>query len=274
MRDLIGVWEMWQDLFLDFKVKHLDFWNFDHRPMLLEFQGEFLRYHGSKRFHFELCKELVDNAWKGVDESNAIWGIINRLSACSRVLGNWNKENREAMQLGIKKKQKELADIGNAPGQVDWRRLRDIERDLDGLLECEEVFWRQRSRVSWLREGDRNTKFFHAKAFSRKKRNTLYGLFDESGIWRVGDQMDGVILGYFTDIFKSLNPSSHDIGKVVSTVDARLTVNLRDFLDLPFTEVELKETLFQMNPSKAPGKDGFPAGFYQKVWNVVGKDVT
>ena len=43
--------------------------------------------------------------------------------------------------------------------------------------------WRHRSRVQWLREGDRNTKFFHVRANQWKRRNGMEGLFDHNGHW-------------------------------------------------------------------------------------------
>ncbi|MCH81869.1 putative ribonuclease H protein [Trifolium medium] len=36
---------------------------------------------------------------------------------------------------------------------------------------------------------------------------------------------------------------------------------------------EIKRAVFSMSPWKAPGPDGFPAGFYQKSWNTVGRSV-
>lgn len=45
----------------------------------------------------------------------------------------------------------------------------------------EEIFWKQRSRVQWLTEGDKNTTFFHKSASNHKRRNTINMLEGEGG---------------------------------------------------------------------------------------------
>ena len=44
-------------------------------------------------------------------------------------------------------------------------------------------------------------------------------------------------------------------------------------LSRDFTTNEIKETVFQMGPTKAPGPDVINALFYQKFWHIVGDDV-
>ena len=36
-----------------------------------------------------------------------------------------------------------------------------------------EISWRQKSREVWLKEGDRNTRFFHKMANAHKRRNHM-----------------------------------------------------------------------------------------------------
>jgi hypothetical protein len=52
------------------------------------------------------------------------------------------------------------------------------------LLYREAMLWLQRSRVTWLKEGDMNTKLFHQKAVWRARRNKIKRLKDSDGIWK------------------------------------------------------------------------------------------
>lgn len=38
----------------------------------------------------------------------------------------------------------------------------------------------------------------------------------------------------------------------------------------PIDNEEIRQAVFQMSPLKAPRVDGFPAGFYQSQWHIVG----
>lgn len=40
-------------------------------------------------------------------------------------------------------------------------------------LEKDKLIWRQRSRVLWMLEGNRNSKYFHQKALSRRRKSIM-----------------------------------------------------------------------------------------------------
>lgn len=59
-----------------------------------------------------------------------------------------------------------------------------MSREINHLLEQEELMWRQRSRAVWLKAGDRKTEDFHKEASQRQKRNSIHGIRDASGEWQ------------------------------------------------------------------------------------------
>lgn len=59
-----------------------------------------------------------------------------------------------------------------------------------------------------------------------------------------------------------------------------LQAKVLNWLNRPIEDEEIRQAVFKMQLWKAPGPDGFPAGFYQKAWDIVhlnvcsfGKDV-
>lgn len=56
--------------------------------------------------------------------------------------------------------------------------IKSIEDQIEKLLLDEEVYWKQRSQVDWLKVRDKNTKFFHLKASLRKKKESDRGNFE------------------------------------------------------------------------------------------------
>ena len=87
-----------------------------------------------------------------------------------------------------------------------------MQQEYNQIIEQEEVFWLQKSRINWLKEGDKNTKFFHLSTMVRRRYNKLEGLKDEEGRWQSDkDIMRKIAIDYFIKIFSAqdlLNYSS------------------------------------------------------------------
>lgn len=143
---------------------------------------------------------------------------------------------------------------------------------LEDLWQKEAMFWHQRSRVNWLKMGDKNTRFFHLSTVHRRQRNQVAKLKDENGIWQVDKEyIAGIIKGHFEKLYSP--PPTRDTEAIISLVDTVVSSEMNTALTKPVTREEVKAATFQMGALKAPGSDGFPGLFYQKYWHVVGEDV-
>ncbi|KAK8533055.1 hypothetical protein V6N12_076336 [Hibiscus sabdariffa] len=84
------------------------------------------------------------------------------------------------------------------------KTLAETEAELNDLIDKDEAYWSQRSRVQWLREGDRNTEFFHARVTGRRKKNWIKGLTTSDGHWCSKlSELHRVAVDYFEGLFTS-----------------------------------------------------------------------
>lgn len=45
-------------------------------------------------------------------------------------------------------------------------------------------------------------------------------------------------------------------------------------LELPFSYIEIRRTVFSMPSDKAPGPDGYTGAFFKACWDTIGNDLT
>ncbi|GAU45807.1 hypothetical protein TSUD_87100 [Trifolium subterraneum] len=177
-------------------------------------------------------------------------------------------------------KRKLLTRIGGIQTKIQERRvgagLRNLEQKLQNklaeLLKQEELMWFQRSRAKWLADGDRNTLYYHLKATIRRRRNNIIMLRNSDKEW-VEDPstLHNMVTEFYKNLFSKPNEECEWFQTNITY--PRLEVSsLAKLENVPDSE-EIKYALFSMSPWKAPGPDGYPAGFYQQAWNIVGEGV-
>lgn len=155
------------------------------------------------------------------------------------------------------------------PSQSERRIMARISE----LLSREETMEKQRSRITWLKEGDRNTKFFQAKAKERTKVNRISGLrTPDGGMVTEQAQLESLATEFYSDLFTAQENSAPE--EILPHVPIRVTEVMNEALEAPYTAQEVERALFMMGANKAPGPDGFTAGFFQHHWELVGPSVT
>ena len=200
--------------------------------------------------------------------------ISSSLQSCAAELEKWNKVMFGYVPKQIQSKRKALNELTLQDRDgVLGKEINSLRKEINDLLDCEEILWHQRSRVFWYGQGDRNTKFFHSKASQRRKKNTISGIWDENGIWcDTSESIAATAIAYFEALFTTSNPCR--ILEVTNTIPTKVTDEMNQGLIAAFTREEVVTALKQMHPTKAPGPDGMSVIFFQKYWDVVGNDIT
>ncbi|XP_074303662.1 uncharacterized protein LOC141638147 [Silene latifolia] len=149
---------------------------------------------------------------------------------------------------------------------------RALVKEIEKLRYQVESYWYTRASRLELKDGDKNTFYFHHNAKQRRKRNKIVGIEDNEGCWCEKEEEAGrVIDSYFRELFESCNPNNMEA--VAAVMREVITPEMNELFDRDLSDAKVKEALFQMHPQKAPSSDSMTTRFYQIYLDVVGRDV-
>jgi hypothetical protein len=276
-----GVCNMaWRNLFPESQIHVEAAISSDHTPLLLYLEGSRVKARQSTRFHYDACwaldrgcQEIIKNSWLQETLPITDWNTFSaKLVACVENMRNWRKEKNKNTQGSISKLQTRLLSLQTRGGVSDVAEIKKLQIELHGLLDKEELWWRQRAKEEWLKHGDRNTKYFHTCANSKRRRNQIMKIMDEGGLlWDTQMNVGGAFVSYFSNLFTM--GRAGDYSPCTQPIVSRVNAAMNSELLRVFTAEEIKEALFQMAPFKAPGPDGLNAYFFQKNWSTMGEEV-
>lgn len=143
------------------------------------------------------------------------------------------------------------------------------------LVDLEENFLKQKSRVHWMKVGDRNNKFFHNAVRERASQNAIKEILTPDGT-RLTQQEDikEEAVRFFSDFMKFKPPAFEGISvdQLQELLHYRCSNDDGDLLVREVSDAEVKRALFSLPSNKAPGPDGFTVEFFKETWSIVGTD--
>ncbi|XP_030479565.1 uncharacterized protein LOC115696822 [Cannabis sativa] len=211
--------------------------------------------------------------WSSSPSLDPIVVVLANLEECASNLQKWHIDKYGNMKKKIIDAQLKVETLNNAPYRIAeaMNSLKNSEAFLDELLEQEEIYWQQRSQVDWLNEGDRNTKFFHAKASARKSNNTIKFMHVENGTRVTAKhEIAAAIHDYFAEIFTASTLDEDALITTLNAIPTTIATEMNVNLLKPFEVADVEVALHSMALDKSPGIDGMSPMFYQHNWVVVG----
>ena len=256
---------------------------FDHSPGLFSFHPDIVvgrrvfKYCNMWSLHPDFLKLIADN-WTFRVDGTPMYVLVRKLKNLKPVLRKLNRDG--------------FSDVGDSDSEAA-QRLKDCQRKLHAdphnleLINAEREannqymfahsaylsFLRQKSKLMWLKDGDANTRFFHASIRMRQCHSSIHSIENFNGvIVNQPEDVANAFVDYYKVILgtsvstKSVKPDIVALGPIVNE-------NMHAALTADFTSVDVHNAIFSIAVIQIPGPDCIGSQFFKDAWHLVGDDV-
>ena len=269
----------WEALFRPCAVHALSSSSSDHCPLLLaDIQAPPRR----ARFRFESFwprhpgfHETVLSAWnQPLHCTNPLRRLRIKFCRTARALKQWSKSlfSDARFQLHLAEAVVFHFDVAQesrplTPAEHQLRKA--LKLRILGLAAVEHARRRQASRLTWMKEGDANTRFFHLKINARRRKSHIHALQHDNHFLTTHAEKEQALHEHFSVALGSAAAPSRTI--LWESLDLPQVDG--GGLDIPFTAAEIWAAIKDSPTEKAPGPDGFTGMFYRSCWPIIRSDI-
>ncbi|XP_078178984.1 uncharacterized protein LOC144573128 [Carex rostrata] len=263
----------WAMTYNESAVFHLPRFSSDHMPILIRTKPKPIRArHVFRCENWWNLKEGFDEVCqKAALNGQADWSSVK--SCFKQGVKKWLGES-PIPDMMLRKVEDEMRMVnGERQDHEIIRKETDLRKEHQHILMMQEWFWHQRARLNWAIFGDNNTRFFHATAVARKRRNTIRALRGADGNWVSNEQeILALFVNYFKDIYKKagVKPIAEVYTNEVFQDVKGIPSSAHVLLEAEPTVHETFKALMTLGADKAVGPDGFSGRLIQEKWPSFG----
>ncbi|KAG7540795.1 Endonuclease/exonuclease/phosphatase superfamily [Arabidopsis thaliana x Arabidopsis arenosa] len=211
--------------------------------------------------------------------TSAIFRFAKKLKALKPIMRSLGRKKLSALTMRAEEAlqtlcDKQLITLDN-PTPAAMEEEAEAYKIWDHVSELEEGFLKQKSKLHWLKVGDKNNKYFHKAVQIRLAQNAIREIKCQDGsIATQQEDIKAEAVRFFEE-FLTQKPcefvgiSSEDIQELLQF---RCSASDQANLLREVTEEEIHDVLFKMPCNKAPGPDGYTVEFFKQSWPILGRD--
>ncbi|WMV13665.1 hypothetical protein MTR67_007050 [Solanum verrucosum] len=205
-----------------------------------------------------------------------MWRLHQKLKRVTATLSTWSKHAYGNIFTKVKEFEEKIrnseAALMTNNNEDDRQKLHLLNANYIKYLKMEESVLKQKTQLQWFKDGDANTKYFHALVRGRRRRLFLHKICTENDVWIQGEkQLAQAACDYYQQMFTGHTERIDE--RVLQLIPTSVTLEQNELLQaLPSIE-ELRQVVFAMNPNSTAGPDGIGGKFYQAYWSMINEDL-
>jgi len=180
---------------------------------------------------------------------------------------------KQGLLLGIQQAL-ESASLSDIDGLLCQEKIN--KEKLDHAFHCQYLFWKERAKMFWFKDGDRYTSFFYVVVKRRNNSSGIHRLRIDNEVIEDPKFIEDHILDFYKNLYVEFISHVQDtsnmedfIGTYIPELSSEENMMLIKCLDC----LEIKNVLFNVNGNTAPGSNGFGGVFYHSCWEIFGTNI-